>query len=79
MWSILQRIFLSKDSINLSIELKGRSVKITHITKKITDVKSIVNYNQQGRREMIEVLDLMQVGKLTLQKERWDWSTTSSK
>ena len=29
MWSILQRIFLSKDSINLSIELKGRSVKIT--------------------------------------------------
>lgn len=22
---------------------------------------------------MIEVLDLMQVGKLTLQKERWDW------
>ena len=22
---------------------------------------------------MIEVLDLMQIGKLTLQKERWDW------
>ena len=22
---------------------------------------------------MIEVLDLMQVGNLTLQKERWDW------